>query len=121
MQHDKYILNEDHTIEAVDLKTWAEWYENSDEARRVKRTVYNDPVNDNEIVISTVFLGLDHSFSNEGPPILFETMVFGGRFDQEMERYATWDQAVRGHDIMVRKVISREDQVTDWSPGVSPD
>lgn len=118
MRHDKYILNEDHSIEAVDLTTWAVWFEKSD--RRVRRSVYND-VNDNEIVVSTVFLGLDHSFSDGGPPILFETMVFGGKLDEEMERYATWDQAVAGHDRMLRKVIATEDQVTDWSLGASPD
>ena len=55
-----------------------------------------------------MFLGLDHSFADVGPPILFETMVFGGEHDQEMERYATWDEAVAGHDIMVQKVVSDE-------------
>ena len=108
-----YILDENHEIKVVDLETWAKWFENAHEARRVKRTVYNG-VNDNEIVISTVFLGLDHNFFDEGPPILFETMVFGGLLDQETERYATWNQAVRGHDQMVRKVLSTE-------PGLSID
>jgi hypothetical protein len=30
--------------------------------------------------VSTVFLGTNHSFGFE-PPLLFETMIFGGRFD----------------------------------------
>lgn len=28
--------------------------------------------------ISTVFLGIDHNYSNAGPPVLWETMIFGG-------------------------------------------
>lgn len=36
-------------------------------------------------LVSTVFLGVDHNFE-KGPPILWETMVFGGPHDQECER-----------------------------------
>jgi hypothetical protein len=55
--------------------------------------------------ISTVFLGIDHGFS-EGPPILFETMVFcqGSHSDLEQERYSTWAQAVVGHQNMIDTV-----------------
>jgi len=51
--------------------------------------------------VSTVFIGLDHRFTGDGPPLVFETMVFGGPFDQEQERYSTWDEAVAGHARMV--------------------
>ena len=66
--------------------------------------------------ISTVFLGVDHGFSSEGPPILFETMVFanpkpGERFPEEldgmMQRYATWDEAEAGHAEMVAEVRTK--------------
>lgn len=30
-------------------------------------------------------------------------MVFGGEFDQEMERYATWEEAEEGHKRWVVK------------------
>ncbi len=33
---------------------------------------------------------------------MFETIVFGGPMDEEMRRYATWDEAVEGHDEMVK-------------------
>lgn len=49
-----------------------------------------------EVKISTVFLGLDHQFG-DGPPILFETMVFGGRQDEYQRRYSTYDEAEQGH------------------------
>jgi hypothetical protein len=46
--------------------------------------------------VSTVWLGLDHSFGI-GPPLIFETMVFGGPHDQEQWRYSTEEQALTGH------------------------
>lgn len=57
--------------------------------------------------VSTVFLGLDHSFGH-GPPLLFETMTFfaadgcdaGGYFN----RYSTWAQAEAGHARIVFEV-----------------
>lgn len=53
--------------------------------------------------ISTVFLGLDHGWG-DGPPSLFETMVFGGAWDQDQERYCTWDEAEAGHKATVEKI-----------------
>ncbi len=55
------------------------------------------------VYISTVFLAIDHSFG-DGPPLLFETMVFGGELDQSQERYSTWDEAEAGHKAWVERV-----------------
>ena len=70
-----------------------------------------------DVHISTVFLGLNHNFLNEGPPLLFETMVFGGVADEEMQRYETWDEAVAGHAEMIDDVIDaeREAAYTQWT------
>lgn len=57
------------------------------------------------IMVSTVFLGLDHRMDGiEGPPVVFETMVFGGDFDQEQERYCTYEEAKKGHERWVADV-----------------
>jgi hypothetical protein len=53
--------------------------------------------------VSTVFLGLDHPFSG-GPPMLFETLVFGGEHDGWQDRYSTWDAAMIGHTRAVKMV-----------------
>jgi hypothetical protein len=53
--------------------------------------------------VSTVFLGLNHAW-DDGPPLLFETMVFRGGLSDEVRRYSTWDEAVRGHIEMVWQV-----------------
>jgi len=55
--------------------------------------------------VSTVFLALDHSHGQPGPPILFETMVFGGPLDSKQRRYAYWAEAIEGHDAMVRTLL----------------
>ncbi len=58
------------------------------------------------VMVSTVFLGLDHNYTGKGGPILFETMIFGaGRLDEEQWRYRTWDEAVAGHWRAVRLVL----------------
>jgi hypothetical protein len=92
---DKYILKGREAVPAADLMEWANWYETAD--RNVARSQIGD------VKVSTVFLGLNHQWG-KGPPILFETMVFGGPLDQEQERYSTWDHAVAGHDAMCERV-----------------
>lgn len=54
--------------------------------------------------VSTVFLGLDHNFRAAGPPILWETLVFGGVLDGEMRRYASREAALLGHQEMCARV-----------------
>ncbi len=56
-----------------------------------------------KILLSTVFLGVDHSFSGE--PVLFETMIFGGRYDGFQKRYTTFDYALSGHELIKRMIL----------------
>lgn len=74
--------------------------------KRVSRTEI--PGEHKDISVSTVWLGLDHSFGDTGP-LIFETMVFGGRFDGECERYETEEDAVEGHDRMVKLISEEQD------------
>lgn len=57
----------------------------------------------NGVKVSTVFLGLDHSWG-DGPPLLFETMEFGGPRDGDCDRCSTWDEAEAQHAAMCRRV-----------------
>ena len=77
-------------IEVTDIFEWGMWFETAN--RTVAHTTIIKGVE-----VSTVFLGLNHSFSPEPPPILFETLVFGGKHDGDMRRYSTWDEAEQGH------------------------
>ena len=49
------------------------------------------------VTVSTVFLGLDHSFVPGSAPVLWETMIFGGDDDGYQERYTSRAAAVAGH------------------------
>jgi len=50
-----------------------------------------------DVMVSTVFLCFDHNFTKPGPPLLFETMVFGGHYTRNISRYTTWEEAEAGH------------------------
>lgn len=107
-----YILDADHQLVRVDdLMEWARFFEKT-ENRRVARTCING------LFVSTVFLGLDHGYWNN-KPLFFETMIFPDEdnappviyFERILDwahgyemRYATWDEAVEGHETVVTTI-----------------
>lgn len=100
-----YILDEQGNPQPCpDVIEWGEWMEASMKSGARVIAHDRDEGGRNEIFISTVFLGIDHNYLFEGPPILFETMVFGGVLDQEQRRYATRSEAYAGHQEMCRRV-----------------
>ena len=54
------------------------------------------------VEVSTVWLGLDHNFGLVGPPLIWETMIFGGERDQYQWRYPTRETALDDHERIVR-------------------
>ena len=96
MSDGRFILHDHIPVEEPDLMKWGLWLQSND--TKVARESVGG------VDVSTIFLGLDHSFG-DGSPLLFETTVFGGSLDQEMDRYATWDEAVAGHALMKQRVI----------------
>jgi hypothetical protein len=73
--------------------------------------VYEDPemkivqqdLLDNGVLVSTVFLGLDHAHYTDylenanQKPVLFETMIFKGVHDGYQKRYTSYKDALKGH------------------------
>lgn len=94
-------------VTADELRRWAE-------AREQERVVDRTQVG--PVTVSTVFLGIDHNFFGDGPPLLYETMLFTedqsvadvdgeeGWFTDRCERYPTEDDAREGHRRWVRYV-----------------
>jgi hypothetical protein len=76
------------------------------EGRTVRRTKIGP------ISVSTVFTVIDLSMGL-GPPLLFESMIFGGKYDGEQQRYATFEEAEWGHFALICKVWMGE----DWKDG----
>lgn len=55
--------------------------------------------------ISTIWLGIDHSFDEKGK-LIFETMVFPSKenfLEEDLARYSTLTEAIEGHKRMVEK------------------
>ena len=91
MMQVRYILDEHgHPQLEPDLMKWAEWFEHTDRHLRKDKLP-------GDIFVSTVFLGIDYNFGWKGPPLLWETMIFGGQHDQYVERYTSREDALEGH------------------------
>lgn len=88
-----YILKDGEPIVVDDIVELGKWFENFDN-RLVARTQIQDAM------ISTVFLGLDHAWGG-GSPVLFETMIFGGKHDDYQDRYTSLEEAMFGHEYAV--------------------
>ena len=99
----RYYVLRGHEVVPVDQAIWAQRFEISN--RRVAHTRAAG------LEVSTVFLGLDHRHGGGGPPLVFETMIFGGALDGHQWRYATWAEAEAGHraavDIASRRSLLR--------------
>lgn len=94
----KYILNKKgEPVAEKNLMVWGKWM--GSPSRIVKQKMVG------KVKVSTVFLGLNHRFSSKGPPILWETMVFGGKYDQYQRRCSgSREQALAMHKEVVAMV-----------------
>lgn len=68
--------------------------------RRVRNTFKGD------VQISTIFLTTDHGI-NHDKPLVFETMIFGGKQDHETFRCFTWRQALKQHRHAVKLALCK--------------
>jgi hypothetical protein len=110
-----YLLNEDHSLRLVPFEEWMYEFETAD-----KRVAFTGNATK---YVSTVFLGLDHRFFGDGPPLVFETMVFvdeGRSFELhgethfyhtslDHERYGSWAAAEAGHKRLVKKYLINQE------------
>lgn len=95
-----YILADDgKPLRVDDLMAWAAWFE----ANRQKCIVAQDEVGD--VRVSTVFLSVDHNWG-DGPPVLWETMIFGGSLNEYQERYSSLENAIAGHATALEMVLN---------------
>jgi hypothetical protein len=78
----------------------------ADEYRRIGLTELD------RAVVATSWMGSNWRPGGGDPPLIFETLVYGGPLDLLGDRYATECEAIAGHDQWVAKVraaIARED------------
>lgn len=93
-----------YILDGTEIKKAASLEEYHDFMESRKNVLQQDMIG--EVMVSTVFLCLDHSFRNGEEPILFETMVFGGQHDEYQKRYCTYDDAMEGHESCLKMVKS---------------
>lgn len=118
----RYVLDEHGEARPEpDLFVWARWFERRDRILQQTRV--------GPCLVSTVFLGLDHRFGFGGPPVLWETMIFGGAFKgyEYQDRYTTRAAAELGHQIAAliamrfgvvpRRLKKACRRVHRWHPG----
>jgi hypothetical protein len=77
---------------------------------------------DENVLISTVWLGLDHNWGG-GPPLIFETMIFvlteniDAKYHDMQWRWSTEEEAKEGHEIIYncyRENKDPEKAIDDW-------
>ena len=105
------ILDADLRIVELDYRDylkWGTWFEKNFNNRHVALD------NVSGFVVSTVFLGIDHSFGGKRP-LWFETMVFRQNTEKQISsqgygqwRYSTWNEAENGHRIVCEAVRKGE-------------
>lgn len=118
----RYKLIGHEPVPVENLLEWGRWLQTSD--RHVAETFIG------EHRVSTVFLGLDHNYCGDGPPLLFETMAFGPMhavkwFDGSTReihstldfqpRCSTWEEAEVQHEEIcsqIRSMITKSELET---------
>jgi hypothetical protein len=106
-----YILNDKgEIVPTSDPIEFAKSFECA-ETQSMKDEVYG-------VLVSTVFLGINHQYDPNGPPLVWETMVFGlkGQEDRPI-RYSSKAEAEEGHKRMVelvKKCKEHEHETRRW-------
>ena len=105
---DNYILDENNCPRSVNIHEYMEWHATIPEEIKTGFGFTLARDEDDEVTVSTVFLGHDMRY-DEGEPILWETMVFGGPDDQEYQRYSSKEDALTGHKEWCEKYLNKNE------------
>lgn len=89
----------------IDASTANELLGNHSYARVALTRITSRSDRDLDVRVSTVWLGVNCNFLG-GPPVLFETMVFGGGRDGAQWRWGTEEQALAGHARVVAELAA---------------
>jgi len=96
---DYYIIDGKTPIATNDINEYANFM-----GKFAKRIVEQTEL-PNDVRVSTVFIILSCGYK-DGLPLLFETKIFGGKYDEHVERYTTWEQAQAGHKMVLDMIFA---------------
>lgn len=109
-----YILDDaGEPVRERDTIVWGKWFEAA--IKEGRKHIGDDTVGPYRV--STIFLGVDYDLGGPGPPVLWETMIFGLpekrtflgrrlRKDLGQERYSSRADALAGHARAVKYAAS---------------
>lgn len=100
-----YIRHPDGRIEVCDdLIEFAKWYGEDENRRIALDAVPYGPGDKEAVLVSTIFLGMDHNFGGKGAPVLFETLAQCPDGTDFANRYRTEEEARTGHERILQQV-----------------
>lgn len=118
-----YYVDHGDGARPAEAREWSEWWEASCDDPQHPRFVGKTEVSG--VTVSTICLGLDHNFAFKGPPVLYETMTFGGKThpdDSHVQlRWSTRQEALAGHERTVRYVEAVSRWVKKGMAGDAPE
>lgn len=99
-----YILEDGVPIACDDIQKWGDYMETEDRIVRKTQLVLNGM----NILVSTIFLGVDHQFAQDEnlPPLLFETMIFTGSRNHNLEHMMWRAPSINGAQSNHEKAIA---------------
>jgi hypothetical protein len=101
-----YVEDEPGVLREIGLDEWARIFEHT-----AGRILAIDVIHDGLVAVSTVWMGIDHRHSDDGPPLIYETMVFHEHaqapiIGEYQTRYSYRDDALRGHAVALAWAIA---------------
>jgi hypothetical protein len=91
------------------LTEWSEMFEARAEDMGPESWWRRETRISDEVRVSTVWLGLNHRLFGDGPPLIWETMIFGGEHDEGQWRYSTRQAALDDHERIIAAIRAGED------------
>lgn len=120
-------------IKSASLLEWAIRFEDINNRRVDYTDISNEPNYPDGEYVSTVFLGIDHRTFSSGLPLIYETLISGGKYDNKLWRFSTYGEAKKGHWAIVDAIRSGSvpepingeasifntflDMIDEWSEG----
>lgn len=92
----------------LSIEEWSQLMERRDEDSSRESWWRRQTVISDGVSVSTVWLGLDHELCESGPPLIWETMIFGGEHSQNQWRYPSRQAALDDHERIVAALRAGE-------------
>lgn len=96
-----YILKHRKPIPTTSLAKASMQFDKQNRIRKIRAFPYGN------YHLSTIFTVLDHQYLKDGPPLLFETMLFKNGEQIDYERTSTHREALLAHREMKRKYFGK--------------